>query len=102
MTDTHDSASTAPSASALRMRRHRERRRNGLRCVMIELRASEIDALVRRGLLRAGTHNSEQAIKEALYAFLDQTLGGPCLWNYVIEACQQNTGIRLVYHPHAS
>lgn len=75
MTDAHDSVSTAPSASARRMRLHRKRRRQGLRCVMIELRASEVEALVGRGFLRAETRNSEQAIKEALYAFLDQTLG---------------------------
>jgi len=43
----------ARSAAAERMRLHRERRRKGLRCLTIELRESEIDALVRMGLLRA-------------------------------------------------
>jgi hypothetical protein len=33
------------------MRRHRERRRHRLRCVTVELRESEIVALVRRGFL---------------------------------------------------
>jgi hypothetical protein len=41
------------SAAAERMRRHRERRRDGLRCVTIELRETEIDALTRRGFLNA-------------------------------------------------
>ena len=43
----------APSAAAERMRRHRQRRRDGLRCFMIELRETEIDALIRKGLLAA-------------------------------------------------
>ena len=43
----------APSAVAERMRRHRQRRRHGLRCFMIELRETEIDALIRNGLLAA-------------------------------------------------
>ena len=75
MTDAQDSVSTARSACARRMRLHRKRRQRGLRCIMIELRASEIEALVGRGLLRAETSNSEQAIKEALYSFFNQTLG---------------------------
>ena len=39
------------SPAAERMRRHRERRRQRLRCVMVELRETEIIGLVRRGLL---------------------------------------------------
>jgi len=38
----------AGSAAAERMRRHRERRREGLRCLTIEFRETEIDALVRK------------------------------------------------------
>jgi hypothetical protein len=49
------------------------RRRAGV-SVLIDLHTSEIDAFVRRGLLRAETRNSERAIKVALYAFLDRTL----------------------------
>jgi hypothetical protein len=30
------------------MRRHRERRRDGMRCLTIELRETEIDALIRK------------------------------------------------------
>lgn len=64
-----------PSPAAERMRRHRERRRDGLRCLVIELRATEIDALIRRGLLNNETRNDPGAIIDALYAFLDSTLG---------------------------
>lgn len=63
------------SAAAERMRRHRERRRLGLRCLMIELLETEIDALVCRGLLKPETRNEPTAVSGALYDFLDLTLG---------------------------
>ena len=62
------------SAAAGRMRLHRERRRKGLRCLVIELRETEIDALIRRGLLKAETRNDPIAICEALYKHLDRSL----------------------------
>src|SRR6266700_5814675 len=43
----------ARTRAAERMRRYRQRRRAGLRCYELELRESEIDALVRRDLLLA-------------------------------------------------
>jgi hypothetical protein len=64
----------ARSAAAERMRLHRERRRKGLRCLTVELRETEIDALVRIGLLRAEMRNDPSAISEALYAHLERTL----------------------------
>ena len=69
-------ASTEParSGAAERMRRHRERRRDKLRCLIIELRETEMDALVRMGLLRPEMRNDANAIIEALYAHLDRTL----------------------------
>jgi hypothetical protein len=66
------------SPAAERMRRHRERRRDGLRCLTIELRETERDALISKGLLKADARNDLRAIREALYAYLDRTLGaGP-------------------------
>ncbi|MGC1358544.1 MAG: hypothetical protein WA851_22625 [Xanthobacteraceae bacterium] len=62
------------SLAAARMRRHRERRRDGLRCMNIELRATEIDALIDRGFLKPETRNDAKSIIEALYAFFDETL----------------------------
>jgi hypothetical protein len=62
------------SAAAERMRAHRQRRRDGLRCLMIELRETEIDALIRKGLLKPETRNNSTALREALYAVLDGTL----------------------------
>jgi hypothetical protein len=65
----------ARSAAAERMRLHRERRRNGMRCLTIELRETEIEALIRRGLLKSETRNDPSAVTKALYAHLDGTLG---------------------------
>jgi hypothetical protein len=65
----------ACSPAADRMRRHRQRRRDGLRCLNVELRETEIDALIRKGFLKHETRNDPGAIIDALYAFLDNTLG---------------------------
>jgi hypothetical protein len=65
---------TARSAAAERMRLHRERRRKGLRCLTIELRETEIDTLVRMGLLKIEMRNDANAIIEALYAHFDRAL----------------------------
>jgi hypothetical protein len=64
-----------PSAAAERMRLHRERRRQGFRCLTIELRETEIDALIRRGLLQAEMRNDMYSVRKALYEHLDHTLG---------------------------
>ncbi len=65
----------SPSHAAERMRRHRQRYRDGLRCLHVELRETEIDILIRKGLLKAETRNSPHAVCQALYAHLDRTLG---------------------------
>jgi hypothetical protein len=67
---------TAPacSAAAERMRRHRERRRKGLRFLMIQLRETEVDALIRSGLLKPEMRNNPSAVRKAFYMFLDGTL----------------------------
>jgi hypothetical protein len=63
------------SPAADRMRRHRERRRIGLRCIMVLLRETEIDVLVRKGLLNQGRRDDPRAIVQALHVYLDRTLG---------------------------
>jgi hypothetical protein len=62
------------SPAAERMRRHRERRRDGLRCLTIELRETEIDALVCMGLLKIEMRNDANGVIEALYAYFDRAL----------------------------
>jgi hypothetical protein len=60
--------------AALRMRLYRDRRRKKLRCVTIEVRETEIDALVQRRLLLGEMRHDLIAIRDALHSFLDQTL----------------------------
>jgi hypothetical protein len=51
--------STAPAnsqSSAARTRRHRERRRQGTRCVTVDVNPNELDALVVRGLGHPDRH----------------------------------------------
>jgi hypothetical protein len=60
-----------PNQGALRMRRSRERRRNGLRCVWIELRETEVDFLIRKGWLKADARNDPHAVGRALYLLFD-------------------------------
>jgi hypothetical protein len=65
----------ARTAAAERMRRHRQRRRDGLRCLIIELRETEVDALIRKGLLPADNRHDYGSVQSALYTFLDGALG---------------------------
>jgi hypothetical protein len=65
---------TAALTAAERMRAHRQRRRDGLRCLTIEVRETEIDALIRKGTLKADARNDPDAIRDALYAHLERTL----------------------------
>ena len=74
MTNPPTAAPATRSAAAKRMRAHRQRRRDGLRCLIIELRETEIDALIRKGMLNANTRHDPYAIRDALYAHLDRTL----------------------------
>jgi hypothetical protein len=62
------------SPAAERMRRHRERRREGLTHVAIDLRKSEIDGLVRLGFLDDETRNDVKAIRNGLYQYFERTL----------------------------
>jgi hypothetical protein len=60
--------------AAARMRLYRDRRRKELRCVTIELRETEIDRLIRRGLLNSEMRNNLIAVRGALHEFLDRVL----------------------------
>jgi hypothetical protein len=75
MTHNTEMTSSSRRSAADRMRLHRERRRKGLRCVIVELRETEVDALIRKGMLNADARNNSRAVRKALYAHLDQTLG---------------------------
>ena len=76
MTDTTLAAAPTRSRSpgAERMRRHRDRRQKGLRCVRIELRETEIDVLIGRGRLADDSRGDLAAVRKALHGFLDDHL----------------------------
>ena len=62
------------STAAERMRRHRQRRSRNLRCLMVELREREIDALIHRAGLPPGDRPDHATIRKALYGFFDAHL----------------------------
>ena len=62
------------SPAAKRMRQHRERRRQGLRCLIIEISETEIDAFVHMGLLKTELRDDGEAVSAALYDHLNRTL----------------------------
>ena len=62
------------SAGAQRMALYRERRRKGLRCVMIELLDVEINMLIRRGWLARDRRADPVALRDAFHMMLDDVL----------------------------
>jgi hypothetical protein len=65
---------SAPSSGAVRMARHRSRRKDGLRCLTIELRQTEVEALISGRHLAPDQRNDRGAVRQALYEFLDMAL----------------------------
>jgi hypothetical protein len=59
-------SSAANRSSAQRSQRHRERRRQGTRCVTVDVSQSERDALVVRGYLSEEDRDNGAAIKKAI------------------------------------
>jgi hypothetical protein len=62
------------SPSAARMRRHRQRKREGMRSLQIELRETDVDALIESGFLDERSRDDANAIIRALYKFFDDIL----------------------------
>jgi hypothetical protein len=63
-----------PSPAVVRMRRHRERRRDGFRCLTIELHETEVDFLIQKEFLQSVARNDSDAVRQALYSYLDETM----------------------------
>jgi hypothetical protein len=61
---------TESASSIERSRRHRARRRQGTRCVMVDVNQTERDALVVRGYLFEEDRDNGAAIKKAIEAVL--------------------------------
>jgi hypothetical protein len=65
-----------PSA-AEGMRLYRERRRRGLSCIKVQLRRSEVDALIACGLLEPADRQDRGVLAAALHRYLDiNPIGG--------------------------
>jgi hypothetical protein len=69
-------AETGPSlsASALRMRLHRDRRRRGLLCFRVELTENVINELIRRKRLSPDYMANPNAVGAALQRYLEYTM----------------------------
>ena len=50
-----------------RMRAHRQRRRAGLRCIVVQIRQTEVTEVIRRKLLEADARYDANAVRTALY-----------------------------------
>lgn len=75
-TEHSDIGRKAASSGAARMRLYRRRRREGLRCVTIQLHEAEVEALVRKEWLKPETRNDLAALTEALHDHLGYSLLG--------------------------
>ena len=60
------------TSAAERMRRYRERRRRGLSCIKVQLRRSEVDALIACKLLEPTEREDRRALAAALHRWLDR------------------------------
>jgi hypothetical protein len=76
MMTTNETITSPPiSPSALRMRLHRKRRLRGMTSLTVWLHVTEIDGLVRKGLLRQERRNEKEALRGAIYEVLARALG---------------------------
>ena len=57
------------------MQRSRKRHREGLSCYTIQLRDTEVEALVDLGLLSPAECANRRSVIKAIHSFFDQTLG---------------------------
>jgi hypothetical protein len=67
----NDMTEGSPTQGAERMRRYRERRRRGLSCIKVQLRRSEVDALIACKLLEPTERENRRALAAALHRYLD-------------------------------
>ena len=85
MDNKHALAAPPISDAALRMRRCRARRREGLRLVKVQLRETEVDALIESGWLEERSRNNPSAVIDALHRLFDRvssrmTRNAPRTW----------------------
>lgn len=66
---------TQSARATTRMQRSRNRRRAGLCCYTVELRDTEVEALVDLGLLASAERANNRSVIRAIHSFFDETLG---------------------------
>jgi hypothetical protein len=69
-----------PLTPAERMRRHRERRKRGLRCTTAVLNEDQLEGLIQRGWLGRDERGDAGAVRKALACYLGDNLGQRWLW----------------------
>ena len=85
MDNKHALADPPVSHAVLRMRRCRARRREGLRLVQVQLRETEVDALIESRWLDERSRNDPNAVIDALHRLFDRvfsrmTRNAPRTW----------------------
>ena len=70
----------APTSTAERMRLYRKRRGQGLQFVRIPLHVTEIDKLLRLGLLREEQRQEQEALRAAVLSLVRQALDDDTCW----------------------
>ncbi|MFZ3226470.1 MAG: hypothetical protein WCA26_19925 [Xanthobacteraceae bacterium] len=63
-----------PSPAAERMRLHRNRRRQGMRCVQVSLHVTKIEALIRMGYLEDRDREDPAALETAINTFISDAV----------------------------
>ena len=80
--------STQSRSSAERTRRHRKRRRQGTRCIMVDVSGMEVSALVAKGYLPEEVRSDPKAIKAAIEGVISDMA-------FELEQGTTNSGSRL-------
>ena len=65
---------SSPSPAAERMRLHRNRRRQGMRCVQVSLHVTKIEALIRMGYLEDRDREDPAALETAINTFISDAV----------------------------
>jgi hypothetical protein len=63
-----------PSPAAERMRLHRNRRRQGMRCVQVSLHVTKIEAIIRMGYLEDRDCEDPAALETAINTFISDAV----------------------------
>jgi hypothetical protein len=85
--------SRSSSPAALRMRRSRKQRRQGLRRIPIALHETDIDALIRMRLLKGDQRHCVEALQTAVLGLLYRAEEG--LASLMLRRCSSCAGVQI-------